>query len=300
MILLKNILFIRSQNAYLPEIDAYIKYFNKTDEFKAYDSSKIDKSDYNDFELIWEFKGFGGLKNKKQVLIHEYASLSTGSFPFLKNMLKAKYNYEPNLRIFLNENVQKGFSFNDNVDYCYRDMGIDENFLKVGNSAKEYDFVYIGAISKSRGIDKLLKKFTTKDNGKLCLIGSVDDEIYSSYKNNKSLIFTGKVSYSDVPEIASKAIYGINYIPNIYPFNIQTSTKLLEYLALDLKVVSTNYKWIMEFEKQHKCSFYKLNNEFDTKLIEKHSYISGFEAKDFLWDKIIEQSRVKDKIVSMG
>lgn len=297
---MKEILFIRSEKAYLPEVDAYINYFNKTQEFRAYDSSKLDGYDLKDFDVIWEFKGLGGIKVKDQILIHEYASLSSGLFPLLKNTLKTKINPKPDLRIFLNKNVKTGFKFNDNIDYCYRDMGIDEKFLQVKNVNKEFDFVYVGSICKSREINKLLKKFTEKNNGKLCLIGSVEDDIYNLYKNDKDIIFTGKVPYEEVPLIASKAIYGINYIPDKYPFNIQTSTKLLEYLALGLKIVTTDYKWVRDFEKQYKCSFYKFNpNNFDFNIdkIEGHNYTSGFKTKEFLWNNIIEKSGVKEKIL---
>ena len=61
-----TILFVRSENAFLPEIDAYVDYFNNTKEFKAYDSSKIKDYKLDDFDVIWEFKGFGGSKKKKK------------------------------------------------------------------------------------------------------------------------------------------------------------------------------------------------------------------------------------------
>lgn len=300
---MKKILFLRSERAFLPEIDAYIQYFNKTRDFKAYDSSNI-KGEFQlkDFDIIWEFKGFGGVRTKEHLIIHEYASLSTGFSAKIKDLLKSKLNPKPDIRVFLNENVKNGFSFNDNIEYCYRDMGIDSSFLKEGNGnnkKKEYDFVYVGSITKEREIDKLLFKFNEKHIGKLCLVGNVDDEIYNQYKNNKDIIFTGKVPYSEIPNIASKAEFGLNYIPDKYPFNIQTSTKLLEYLALGLKIISTDYKWIREFEKKHGCSFYKLDYKnfiFDREQINKFNYKSNFNTNDFLWDNIIDKSGIKDLI----
>jgi glycosyltransferase involved in cell wall biosynthesis len=296
---LVKILFLRSQKAYLPEVDAYVKYFNSKKEFQAYDSSRI-KGEYklDEFDVIWEFKGLGGVNTKEKVLVHEYASLSTGGFPKIKNAVKKWLNPKPDLRIFLNANVKDGFGFNDGIDYCFRDMGIDESFIKL-NTKKEYEFVYVGAICKSRGIDNFLKIFTEKDNGKICLVGKVEDCIYNMYKNNRNIIFTGKVPYSEVPRIASKAIYGINYIPDQYPFNIQTSTKLLEYLALGLKIVSTDYKWVRQFEEKHNCSFYKLdchNLRFDLNEINKYQYTSNFVADNFLWETIIANSKIEEKI----
>lgn len=297
-----KILFIRSENAFLPEVDAYIDYFNKTKEFNAYDSSKIKDYKLEDFDVIWEFKGFSGIKkNKNQILVHEYASLSTGKFSILKNFLKSKCNSKPDLRIFLNENVKEGFKFNDDVHFCYRDMGIDNQFTLKDKVAKEYDFVYVGSIGKEREMDKFLKAFTEKDNGTLCLVGNVDHEIYSEYKNHKNLIFTGKVSYSDVPKIAAKAEYGINFIPDKYPFNIQTSTKLLEYLALGLKIVTTDYIWVRQFEEKQDCSFYKLdynNLIFDKKRIQEHEFLNRFNTKEYLWENIIKKSELETKLLN--
>lgn len=301
-----KILFKRTDKAFLPEIDAYIKYFNNTEIFNAYDSSKL-KNDYdiNDFDVIWEFKGFGGEKNKKKIIVHEYASLSTGSMPKLKNFIKAKFNPKPDLRVFLNENVKNGFKFADGIDYCYRDMGIDERFLnyKIGIVDKEYEFVYIGVVSRERGIDKLLEKFSRNPIGKILLIGNVDDEIYKKYKKYKDIMFTGKVAYLEVPEIASKAIYGINFIPDRYPYNLQTSTKLLEYLALGLKVITTDYKWVRDFEIKYECSFYKIkehNFELSIRELEKFNFaVNGFNPQEFLWENIIKKSGVEEKLLNL-
>jgi glycosyltransferase involved in cell wall biosynthesis len=295
-----KILYMRSPKAYLPEVDAYIKYFNSKKEFQAYDSSEL-KEQYklDDFDVIWEFKGLGGVKVRDQVLVHEYASLSTGRFPRVKNIVKKWLNPKPDLRIFLNANVRDGFRFNDGIDYCFRDMGIDDSFIQVKSTKKEYEFVYTGSICKSRGLDILLKAFTEGDNGKICLVGNVEDSIYNMYKNNPSIIFTGKVPYSEVPHIASKAVYGINYMPDKYPYNIQTSTKLLEYLALGLKVVTTDYTWVRQFEEKHDCSFYKLDHDnlrFDLNEINKFQYESNYVADSFLWEKIIAKSKIEEKI----
>jgi len=298
-----KILFIRSEKAFLPEIDAYIKYFNRTDEFRAFDSAEL-PSDYrvDDFHVVWEFKGIGGIDRKDKILVHEYASLSTGSLPKLKNIIKTFVNEKPSLRIFLNEHVKEGYPFRDNVDFCMRDMGVDESFLGFRDAKKEYEFVYVGPVSKSREIDKLLKKFARPGHWKICLIGNVDDEIYQEYKKDRDIIFTGKVPYSEVPKLASKGVYGINYIPVRYPYFLQTSTKLLEYLALGLKIITTAYLWVNEFEQANRCSFYKLdynNIYFDFEEIERFEYVSNFLPEIHLWNNIIDRSEIKTKLLKI-
>ena len=295
-----KILFVRTGKAFLPEIDAYVKYFNKLEGFEAYDSQLLDENySIDDFDVIWEFKGFGGVRDVNKVIVHDYASLSTGSFPKVKNNLKKWLNPKPNLRVFLNQAVRQGFNFNDDIEFCYRDMGIDERFLSVKSEEKEYEFVYVGSICKGRGMDRFLAEFTRKPQGKLCLIGNVEDDIYNEYKHNKDLVFTGSVPYGEVPIIASKAVYGINYIPDKYPFNIQTSTKLLEYLALGLKVITTDYQWVRDFEKLHGCSFYKLNlkqDGFNRDYIKSYDYKSNFAVENHLWDVVLENSGLKEQI----
>lgn len=298
-----KILFVRNNRAFLPEINAYLSFFNKAEGFKAYDSSKIvGEYKLSDFDVIWEFKGFGGEKAKEQILIHEYASLSTGTFPKFKNILKTKLNPKPDLRVFLNENVNLSFGFTDSIEYCYRDMGVDEIFLHSISDKKEYDFVYVGPITKEREIDRLLKNFTAKINGKICLVGNVESDIYGAYKNNKDIIFTGKVPYTEVPNIASKALYGLNFMPNKYPYNIQTSTKLLEYLALGLKVITTDYKWVRQFEEKHNCLFHRFDphGNFSVENLENQEYKTNFQAEDFIWGRIIEKSGIKERILDKG
>jgi len=286
-----KILFMRSKNSFLPEIDAYINFFNKTSEFLAYDSSKIEGNiNINNYDIIWEFKGFGGITNTDKIVVHEYASLSTGVLPKMKNSIKKIKNYKPDLRIFLNERVASELNFDDDVPSLYRDMGFNEKLFKVNEIDKEYKFVYVGAVTKKRHMDKFLKNYVKGDNGKICLVGNVDESIYNKFKNNKNIYFYGSVPYDQVPKIASKAEYGINYIPDKYPFNIQTSTKLIEYIALGLKIITTDYYWVRQFEKENNCSFYKMsiNQRFSQNEIENFEFCNNINLEKYYWDEIIK------------
>ena len=64
-----KILFVRTGKAFLPEIDAYVKYFNKLEGFEAYDSQLLDENySIDDFDVIWEIKGFGGVGMQTRLL----------------------------------------------------------------------------------------------------------------------------------------------------------------------------------------------------------------------------------------
>ncbi|NLM72281.1 MAG: glycosyltransferase [Synergistaceae bacterium] len=300
-----SIIFIRSPKAYLPEIDAYLSYFNNLKGFKALEfTSSKELASISEPFVLWEFKGFGRYKPRNCLLVHEYCSLSTPPFARIKNTLKVKWNTKPGLRVFLNQSVKNNLGFNDGIPFCFRDMGISKAFCNTNkNAKKEYDFVYVGSITKSRGIDRLLRAFCERPNGKLCLIGTPEVGIYRRYKQHKDIVFTGKVPYSEVPLIASKARYGINYIPNKQPYSLQTSTKLLEYLAVGLKVVTTDYQWVRTFEKQNECSFYKLYDSplvFDLSEIESYDYVSNFRAEDYLWERVIKKSNIEQHLRGHG
>ncbi|MBP0724472.1 glycosyltransferase [Bacillus sp. RG28] len=302
---MKKILLERTSKSYLPQIDATIKYFNgKNLGFRLFDSYEIKDIKLNEFDCLWKFMGIDTSRNIDIPIIHEYPSLSTGIFPKLKNKLKKSITSKPHLRIFLNEYVKEEMGFNDQIEYVYRDVGVDDQFFQYKESVKKYDCVYVGSISKARGIPQLLDQFKYKyKNLSLLLVGTVPDEIYNHYSNCDNITFTGNLPYEDVPKYASQAVYGINYMPNKYPYNLQTSTKLLEYLAMDLQVITTDYFWINHFMKENQLNFIKINENLDNleTLMKSHEIIPNQFTKmeKFKWTNIIEQSGLEEKLLKL-
>ena len=92
------------------------------------------------------------------------------------------------------------------------------------------------------------------------------------------MIFTGRIKQEEIPQLATKCVYAINYIPNIYPFNIQTSTKLLEYAAMDLKIITTDYWWVRNFELENNMKFYKIDEDFSNFHYAELTKISAIRA----------------------
>ncbi|MFB5088606.1 glycosyltransferase [Psychrobacillus sp. PGGUH221] len=287
-----KIAFVNDGKSYLPEVRAYVDFLNKQNGFSAIEVKKHQKELIKDCDIIWRFMGLDFKKNNtNQFHIHEYVSLSVGNFAKQKDFFKRYLNSKPSGRVFLNEKLLKKMNFNDNIPSLKRDMGISEGFYTI-KQKKEYDFVYLGDISQTRNIGSLLNYFKTINKGQsILLIGSVNEEIYKEFNNADNIVFTGKVNYEEVPNLASKAVYGINYVPNIFPFNIQTSTKLLEYCALGMKIITTDYKWVNEFENNRGGKFLKIDE--DLKNLTKKR-IEEFEFKtpnvdDLKWDSIFNQ-----------
>ncbi len=298
---MKKIVFGRRPKVYLPEISAYINYVNKNvDDWTGYDSLEMDNYDPMDFDVVWRFMGFD-VAGKGRNIVHEYNSLSTGMFAHFKNDVKRFCNKKPMARVFLSRAVKSHFPFTDNVPHIMRDMGIDKEFFTSNNAPAnpEYDFVYAGSI-KDRGqvVLNILEHFKTNLQGvKLLVIGGVSNEVRDAYgQSSSNITFTGRVPYTDVPELARRARLGLNLMPDVYPLNAQTATKVIEYCALNLGVVSSNYKWARRFERKRHARFFFLENDFSNltmKNIEKFDFMTP-NVDDLEWDTLIRSSKVFD------
>ncbi|HNQ92347.1 MAG TPA: glycosyltransferase [Alphaproteobacteria bacterium] len=297
---MKKILFLRRDGVYLPEISAYMAYLRKKMPlFEICDSSEIKENfSESDFDVIWKFMGFDRQNHHGRFVVHEYGSLSVGRLPRVKNVIKRVLNSNPSMRVFLNEAVRQGMGFNGNTDYRLRDMGVSSHFFrKFSNPDPEFDFVYSGSLNRGRIISLMLDHFkTTMKGSRLLVVGAVPDDIHEMFGKTPNIHFTGRLKYEDVPDAITQARYGLNIMPDIYPFNIQTSTKVLEYCAARMPVISTNYKWISEFEREAKGKFFYIENSFSNLKIDdinKYPFVVP-SMEDYEWDKIIEKSKVFD------
>lgn len=290
---MKTILFERRAHTYLPEIEAYIAYLERhCPDVKAYDSIDLDDCRPEDFDVVWRFMGMD-VKGGGRYVVQEYNSLSAGFLPRFRNFIKARINQKPDRRVFLNETVMNDFSFKDGVPFNLRDMGVAEAFFDTPR-APEYDFVYAGSVHRGGEVLKVLEHFSkTLHEASILIVGEVHEDIRAQYKGF-NIHFAGRVAYKDVPALMAKGRMGLNLIPDHYPFNIQTATKVLEYCALGLSVVSMKYSWIERFMAERGGSFFFLDPDYGNLSMEN---ISGFDFKtptveDLRWDDIIRESKV--------
>ncbi len=65
---------------------------------------------------------------------------------------------------------------------------------------------------------------------------------------------TGKVPHHEVPAHLRRARCALNLVPDQIPYSEQTSTKLLEYCAIGLPVISTDYRWVRNFAASNKAA----------------------------------------------
>lgn len=300
---MKHVLIEPSSKAYSSSFDALIQYFDQHPHLgiQFHDASKLAPYDLMEYDGLWKSMGTQFRHKRDVPLIHEYLSLSTGTFPHFKNQIKKIANVKPDLRIFLNRHVKEGFHFQDDIAYCYRDMGIDELFFRSQEVRKEFDFVYIGAMTKARKTAELLRYFKYENKQRsILMIGAVPDDIHREFSQITNITFTGKIPYTEVPSYASQAKYGMNYIPDEYPFNLQTSTKLLEYLAMGLEVVTTEYAWVRTFTEETGVQLIQVDEDLsnlEERLVSSpRAGNQSDKVERFKWNEVIRNSGIEQKL----
>ena len=283
-----NIGITLKKNAYTPEAYAYEKYLKKLGHQIQLDYELDPNNDLNIY-----FMGTRPFWKKKQgraIEVHEYQSLSTPPYAHFKNFAKKIVNKQPNGRVFLNEFVYRDLSFSDNIPYIYRDMGVDEALFQSPSENPLYDIVYCGSIAGRNGLIEVLRRLA--GNYKVVVVGQVSD-LESSLLKHENITILGRVERKDLPEIYRNARYGLNFTPNIYPYNIQTSTKTLEYLASGIGVISNKYKWSEQFFNEidyqpvwlDDCDFLK-SIEINSGLIAPLSLIHRYA-----WENVLSDSK---------
>lgn len=276
-----------SKFAYTPEAYAYEKYLKELGHQVQLDYELDPNNDVNIYFM--GTRPFWKKKEGRAIEIHEYQSLSTPPYAKLKNFSKKIINNKPNGRIFLNDFVHEHLFFEDKVPFIYRDMGVDENLFQKPNENPDYDIVYCGSVSGRNGLIETLLNLAK--SYKVLVVGKLTIED-RDLLNSKNITLIGVVNRDLLPEIYRNARFGLNYTPDIYPYNIQTSTKTLEYLASGLKVISNRYEWAEYFFKKINYQPFWLSS--DTTLdITKSENLNGFNysvIQDYSWDKILSHS----------
>ncbi len=279
-----------SKFAYTPEAYAYEKYLQELGHQVQLDYELDSNNDVNIYFM--GVRPFWKKKEGRAIEIHEYQSLSTPPYAHFKNFAKKRVNKQPSGRVFLNEFVHRDLNFSDNIPYIYRDMGVDEALFQSPSENPLYDIVYCGSIAGRNGLIEVMIKLA--ENYKVVVVGNVGD-LERSLLKHENITILGRVERSDLPEIYRNARFGLNFTPDIYPFNIQTSTKTLEYLAAGLGVISNRYYWSEEFFR--KLNYTPLWIEGDLSLEEHNDQKLDF--LNFSWSSILNDCKFEEFILDL-
>jgi glycosyltransferase involved in cell wall biosynthesis len=155
----------------------------------------------------------------------------------------------------------------------------------------EFDLVFLGEMSRLLPFVPVLQSI--HDAGRtLLLIGEVPDALRAQLPANVTC--TGRVPHAEVPHQLRRARFGLNLVGNFEPYNQQTSTKLLEYCAVGLPVVSNDYAWVRYFAAHYQGSFHVLRDDPSSW---QHSFGDALEAypyvvpdvRELAWPQLLRQ-----------
>ena len=283
--------------SYLPEAFAYKKYLEK------YNHEIVITSNHDElinFDTIIMFMGFYPNKRNTNIkYIHEYNSLSLQPYAHIKNKLKQYLNFKPDKRIFLNNYVKFFFNFRDNISFLNRDMGYDISFKdcqKIKNKKIEYDLVYTGSFDNRNGLFECVK-YLSKFGFKIALIGNMKNHLYNEFKKIDKVSILGKLDLNEIIKVFNITKCGLNFTPDIFPFNVQSSTKTIEYSAAGLGVISNRYIWAETFEKSRSANFLYLDELSSKDQIYNFNFKNAF-VDDLIWENILNESNFKSFIES--
>jgi glycosyltransferase involved in cell wall biosynthesis len=290
------IAFVHNNKAFLPGMYAYTRFFS------AYEI-QCEVVNKNELGLVhrnveWWMMGSDLSKPKEGILkIHEYCFSSLPPWRDFKNKWKSFCHTQPDFRLFLNEYVRKSLNFHDRIPFGYRDIGIPDRWLhETGNVEKEYDFIYTGDVSPIRQPERLLNCFSTgtlKDRS-LLVISKNYQQLQAAYQGYRNIVFMGPIPYHDMESYIQKARFGINFMVDMEPFNQQSSTRMLEYAALGLAVVTTRYAWTENFQQHFGGDYFFLEpdlSNFTWENVNKFPYTKP-DLSQWTWDKQIRGSGV--------
>ncbi len=283
---------LSNKKSYLPEIIAYRNYFIKKNIKVIISENELS---LKNCDIIIMFCGFFLRKKlKNKFYIHDYSSLSTPPFCDIKDFIKKNFNFKPDLRIFNSKFIKKHMNYNDKVPHIIRSQGVLKNFFQKRLKKFNYDFLYTGSIETRKGLDKIFFKYL-KLGFSILVIGNVSDDYKMKFSNFSKIKFLGPKKYVHMHKYYKMCKYGLNYIPDEFPYNAQYSTKFLEYSASKLNIVSNKTVFMKEISKK-----YKIKNVYDEDINSAHDLKNAkfqhLKLHNYEWGEVIKKSGILKKI----
>jgi len=242
--------FIHPGHSYLPELEAYAAHLQPWGhELCTHQNASTVPADAR---VVWWMCGRVHATDHQRLTrafqVHEYASASVPPCAWAKDQIKRWTQPKPDYRLFQNEWVRQRLGFADDVPWEFREMGVSSTFLTPPTiqGAAEFDMVYLGDMVR---LQHFLPVFEGLEQAgmRTLLVGSIPAPLQRQFQAFKHITVTGKVPHHEVPAQLRRARCALNLVPDRLPYSEQTSTKLLEYCAISLPVISTDYRWVRNF-----------------------------------------------------
>lgn len=268
-----------SPRAHLPEAEAYRRFLR---------GLQFDGLERN-VTILVRFMGFEFFQSKLRrgadIVIADYPSASTGNFRRSKDWVKRQFNARADLTVACGEYVLH-HSTPHVAPYVTREMGyFAENVHPQTNP--DYDVIYAGSLNRpgTRDAIERLSRLGLK-----VAVASGD-----TLSNLPAVTHHGNLNIADLYELYSRCRLGLNVVPNSLPFALQASTKVIEYCAAGLGVITSQSPWIRQFQTNRGGYFMDLEAATSIKAIMSFPYRPAAVA-DLNWQTIFERSRLRSAI----
>ncbi len=166
------------------------------------------------------------------------------------------------------ENVRDSFRkviSDERVEVIYNFTDLYKDFTSIPLKNKEYDFIYCGGATESRGVIKILEavKIAKKNipNIKVVFVGRYTPSTLklklqkfinsNDLKNNVQLI--PFVKYAQVSDFYNKSKVGLITWQPAKALSIKMPIKIFEYMAFALPIIGSNFGHIKEYIKKENC-----------------------------------------------
>lgn len=140
------------------------------------------------------------------------------------------------------------------------DIERTEKFIVQDRSACEDKLFYIGGISVNRGVDLVIDAFKSlKNDGydiSIDFVGPYDLKVISEFhldEFGKSVKFHGRLPLDLGLELSKTAKIGLSILKPIDNYKKSYSTKVFEYMAVGLPVITSNFELYKNVVEKNKC-----------------------------------------------
>lgn len=289
-----RVAYVHTGRAFLPEIPAYCAAL-KANGHEAFVVSGVEElNEVGHIDLVVRFGGL--LRPLPEIAapeVHEYHSASTQWPRPLRNLVKSAMSSRPVGRIFQNDFVRRQFRFPDQIGFIYRDMGANPAMLAARQSlSKTFDVVYAGSFNGRHGLVPCLTALA-QAGAKVGVAGDPAPEHLAELGTAAGIEFVGRLAQEDVPQFLSAGRFGLNFVPDRYPLNQQTSTKVIEYLVAGLPIISNSYRWMDDHARIAGYEYLRADTIRDFAGIEPppRSVLPIDSVQPLLWPNLLEECR---------
>lgn len=200
---------------------------------------------------------------------------------YIKGISGKLIHWAAKATIYISSKILDGFVFADEstaeifkmpqerkcIFYNFPSRSLFPEDISISWENRPYDLVLVGTMSKTSGIFVLLEATKILKERypqiKLLLIGQVDENISSQVKlfieqNNltDNIEITGRIPHHEVPARLKKCKIGCISLLDLPKFHKNIATKLFEYMALGLPVVSADLPPERKYIKEGKTGLF--------------------------------------------